>query len=82
MKNALLTLSLSFAALLFTGCASLSPSADTRTDVDHEKMYLVEKWARRNGVSVIWITTPMRSVPVAEQPAAMQPAPVAAATRS
>lgn len=82
MRNALPILSLSLAALLFTGCASLSPSADTRTDVDHEKVYLVEKWARRNGVSVIWITTPMRTVPVAEQPTATQPAPAPSVTRS
>jgi hypothetical protein len=53
------------AVLLLSGCATAPPDPTMRTEVDHQKVYLVEQWARRNNVTVIWMSTPTRSVPVA-----------------
>jgi hypothetical protein len=50
------------AILLLAGCAGVrdSPKED-RDDTDYQKVYLVEKWARRNGVDVIWVNYPTKA---------------------
>jgi hypothetical protein len=50
------------AVLLLAGCATVrNASSGYREDTDFEKVYLVERWARRNGVDVIWVNYPTRT---------------------
>jgi hypothetical protein len=46
-----------------TGCAHLESQNDEQNVVDSQKVELIERWARRNNVSVIWLHYPVRSVP-------------------
>ncbi len=55
------------------GCASVSdryvgryagPYADA--DIDHQKIYLVEQWAKRSGATVVWVNYPQRKASVAQ----------------
>ena len=65
MKNAMRFFLLGSAALTFGGCASTWPGTPGYVEVvDQQKIQLVERWARTNNTQVIWITTPMRKVPV------------------
>lgn len=65
-----------FACAWLAGCASFSGPSATVDVVDSQKIQLVEQWARRSSVQVIWMNVPTRSVPV-DSPQAK-----AAATRS
>ena len=50
------------AVLLLAGCATVKESSSGyRDDTDYEKVYLVDKWARRNGVEVIWVNYPVKT---------------------
>jgi hypothetical protein len=50
------------AVLLLAGCATAGESSSGyRNDIDYEKIYLVGKWARRNGVEVIWVNYPTKT---------------------
>ena len=50
------------AVLLLAGCATIKDtSSGYRDDTDYEKVYLVEKWARRSGVDVIWVNYPTKA---------------------
>ncbi len=46
------------------GCASFGNPPSVVDVVDSQKVQLVEQWARRNSVQVIWMNVPTRSVPV------------------
>lgn len=50
-----------------TGCAS---SGSREQVVDTQKIDLVEHWAQRSGVTVIWVNQPRRAKP---EPAELQP---------
>jgi hypothetical protein len=64
MKNAMRFLLLSAVALTLGGCANW-PSTPGYVEVtDHQKIELVERWARTNNTTVIWVTAPTRRVPV------------------
>ena len=45
------------------GCASVGNAPATVEIVDSQKVQLVEQWARRSNVQVIWMNVPTRSVP-------------------
>ena len=63
-----------FAAVGLTGCASLF--GGNEQVVDEQKIDLIDKWARRNGVTVIWVNQPRRNQPEATPtlpPARRQP---------
>jgi hypothetical protein len=47
------------------GCANWPSTPGYVEVVDQQKIDLIERWARTNNTQVIWITTPMRKVPVA-----------------
>lgn len=50
------------AVLLLAGCTTVRESSSGyRDDIDYEKIYLVGKWARRNGVEVIWVNYPTKT---------------------
>jgi hypothetical protein len=50
------------AVLLLAGCATVRDSSSGyRDNTDYKKVYLVEKWSRRNGVQVIWVNYPMKT---------------------
>lgn len=59
------TLCLLLAATAPCGCASLSGPPTTEAVVDHQKVELIDRWARRSGVTVIWLNKPLRYVPIA-----------------
>ena len=42
------------------GCATWASMSPDQQEVDHQKIDTVNKWARSNGVTVIWISEPMR----------------------
>lgn len=55
--------------LLIGGCAT-TPSqvaSNAQYDIDYQKVYLVNNWARRNNVEVVWINYPQRVVRTAQQ---------------
>jgi hypothetical protein len=57
---------LGVSALVVSGCASTWPSDARYVEViDHQKIQLVENWARSSNTQVIWITAPTRKVPAA-----------------
>jgi hypothetical protein len=58
-----------------TGCAHLGSPNDMQSVVDSQKVELIEQWARRNNVSVMWLHYPVRSVPV-ERTAPANGAPI------
>ena len=65
MKKSMLFILLGGTALTLGGCATW-PSTPGYVEVtDHQKIELVERWARTNNTHVIWVTTPTRRVPVA-----------------
>lgn len=64
MKKATLSFLLAAGALTLGGCANW-PSTPGYVEVtDHQKIELVERWARTNNTTVIWVTAPTRRVPV------------------
>ena len=65
MKKAMLYLCLASSALVLGGCATWPNTPGYIEVVDQQKIELVEKWARSNNTQVIWVTTPMRKVPIA-----------------
>jgi len=52
-----------FAAVGLTGCANMFGANEQV--VDEQKIYLIDKWAQRNGVTVIWVNQPRRNKPEA-----------------
>ena len=46
-----------------TGCANMYGASEQV--VDDQKIYLIDKWAMRNGVTVIWLNPPRRNKPEA-----------------
>ncbi len=53
------------AALAMQGCA-MAPAAETKPDFDTVKVELVNQYAQRNGIQVIWVNyPPARNVAVA-----------------
>jgi hypothetical protein len=64
MKKAILGFVLGSAALALVGCASWHRDPGYVDVVDHQKIELVERWARQNNTQVIWVTSPTRRVPV------------------
>lgn len=65
MKKVALNLCLACSAMMLGGCATWPSTPGYVEVVDQQKIELIEKWARTNNTQVIWITTPMRKVPVA-----------------
>jgi hypothetical protein len=65
MKKAMLNLCLASGVLMLGGCANWPSTPGYVEVVDQQKIDLIERWARTNNTQVIWITTPMRKVPVA-----------------
>lgn len=63
MKKAIV-LGLGAALLLCGACASPGGGSGYQEVVDTQKMDLVDRWARQNNVTVIWVNRPTRSVPV------------------
>jgi hypothetical protein len=63
MKTTALLLS-AVVLFLLGGCASMSRDSQptAQYDIDHEKVYLVEQWARRNNADVRWVNYPLRKV--------------------
>lgn len=51
------------------GCASFGNPPSVVDIVDSQKVVLVEQWARRNSVQVIWMNVPTRSVAADSQEA-------------
>ena len=49
-------------SLFLAGCASSPQRTDlvAQNDIDHQKIYLVEQWAKRNGASVFWVNYPQK----------------------
>ena len=60
--KSLLILSMSTATLTLTGCAGLSGWGPPQ-GVDEQKIALVDAWAARNNVTVIWVNQPRRNKP-------------------
>ena len=56
----ILSLLLAGAALALAGCASHSPYVAANSEVDFQKVDLVNKWALRNNVEVHWVNYPVR----------------------
>ncbi len=60
--------SLIAAALLsatgLSGCASWLGWGGEQ-EIDHQKIHLIDTWAQRSGVTVIWVNQPRRTKPVA-----------------
>ena len=52
-----------FSAVGATGCANMLGGSEQV--VDEQKIDLIDKWARRNGVTVIWVNQPRRNKPEA-----------------
>ncbi len=55
-----------FAAAILTGCAhapTFGIPDDKMEVLDTQKMQLIEDWARRSNVDVIWYRKPTRLVP-------------------
>ena len=49
---------------LLGGCASMSNNTEpmAQNNVDYEKVYLVEQWAKRNNADVRWVNYPLKKV--------------------
>jgi hypothetical protein len=65
MKNILVGVAASFAVGLLGGCANLpgfGVAADRVEVVDYRKVELIEDYAKRSGITVIWIRQPTRLV--------------------
>ena len=65
MKTTALLLS-AVVLFLLGGCASMSSDTQSTAqyEVDHEKVYLVDQWARHNNADVRWVNYPLRKVAV------------------
>ncbi|MBL0121573.1 MAG: hypothetical protein IPP88_02205 [Betaproteobacteria bacterium] len=70
MKKILALLAATFAVALLGGCASMPSfgiAADRMEVVDYQKMDLIDNYAKRTGMIVIWMREPTRLV---DRPAA------------
>ena len=49
---------------LLSGCASMAGNTQpmAQNNVDYEKIYLVEQWAKRNNADVRWVNYPLKKV--------------------
>ncbi len=61
-RSTLLLASTLLATLTLTGCSTL-PGWTTQQAVDEQKIALVDAWAARNNVTVIWVNQPRRNKP-------------------
>jgi len=63
MKTIALLLS-AVVLFLLGGCAGMSSNtgAQAQDNVDYEKVYLVEQWAKRNNAGVWWVNYPIKKV--------------------
>ena len=59
MKKAT-TLVVAVLLALLGGCASMSKQAATYDEIDYQKINLVNHWAARNNVQVVWVNYPRR----------------------
>jgi uncharacterized protein YceK len=61
MKTTALLLS-AVVLFLLGGCASMSGDTGpmAQNNVDYEKVFLVEQWARRNNADVRWVNYPLK----------------------
>ena len=59
MAPLLLAAGLSLAGGCATTNSAVAPGA--QNGVDYQKVYLVEQWARRNNVAVVWINYPRKT---------------------
>jgi uncharacterized protein YceK len=66
MKTTALLLS-AVVLFLLGGCASISSATEpmAQNNVDYEKVYLVEQWAKRNNADVRWVNYPLKKVAAA-----------------
>lgn len=65
MKKSLVLMGALLATVLISGCANLTHvgiATDRVEVVDYQKMNLVESYARRNGMTVLWMHQPTRIV--------------------
>ena len=65
MKKSLVLMGALLATALLGGCANLTNfgiATDRVEVVDYQKMNLVENYARRNGMVVLWLHQPTRIV--------------------
>jgi hypothetical protein len=60
--KALMVLTMSLSSLTLIGCSSLSGWGPPQ-GVDEQKIALVDAWAARNNVTVIWVNQPRRAKP-------------------
>lgn len=70
MKKVLALIFAAFSVLLLGGCAAMPGfgiAADRMEVVDYQKMQLVDNYAKRTGMIVIWMREPTRLV---DRPAA------------
>ena len=63
MKKAMIVSLLGVSIVTLSSCALVPSNKDYVEVVDHQKISLVEIWARQNNTQVIWLATPMRKVP-------------------
>lgn len=56
-----LLLGLATVSLLLSGCASVKTAMPSDDDTDYNKIQTVENWAKQRGVTVIWVTRPVKS---------------------
>jgi hypothetical protein len=52
---------------LLGGCASIPNNTEpmAQDNVDYQKVYLVEQWAKRNNADVRWLNYPLKKVATA-----------------
>ena len=55
-----LLLGLAAVSLLLGGCALVQTAAPSDDDTDYNKIQTVENWAKQRGVTVIWVTRPVK----------------------
>ena len=55
--------------LMVGGCATAPTqlASSRQYDIDYQKVYLVNNWARRNNVEVVWVNYPQRVVTAAQE---------------
>ena len=62
MKKFISLLVASAALALLGGCANIGLAPDRMEVVDYQKMDLINDYAKRTGMTVIWVRQPTRTV--------------------
>ena len=65
MKRVLALVAATLTAGLLGGCANMPSfgiAADRMEVVDYQKIHLIEDYAKRTGMTVVWLRTPTRLV--------------------